>query len=61
LNAKWRRLYNAFAGWQNKHQCSNHLLKFIQAAMQPGLTTDWNGLAETLRIGPPDTLNYISV
>lgn len=35
LNTKWRRLYNAFVGWQNKHQCSNHLLKFIQAAMRP--------------------------
>jgi hypothetical protein len=23
---KWKRLYNAFIGWQNKHQCSNHIL-----------------------------------
>lgn len=35
LNTKWKRLYNAFAGWQNQHQCSNHILKFIQGAMQP--------------------------
>jgi uncharacterized protein (TIGR02391 family) len=34
-NTKWKRLYNAFAQWQNKYQCSNHVLKFIQVAMQP--------------------------
>lgn len=34
-NTKWKRLYNAFAEWQNKHQCSNHILRFIQAALQP--------------------------
>lgn len=32
---KWKRLYNAFIEWQNRHQCSNHILKFIQNAMQP--------------------------
>ncbi|MXV52671.1 TIGR02391 family protein [Pedobacter sp. HMF7647] len=35
LNSKRRRLFNAFAGWQNQHQCSNHILKFIQYALQP--------------------------
>lgn len=34
-NTKWKRLYNAFAEWQNEHQCSNHILKFIQDALQP--------------------------
>jgi len=34
-NAKWKRLYSAFADWQNKHQCSNHILRFIQDALQP--------------------------
>lgn len=34
-NTKWRRLYNAFADWQNRCQCSNHILKFIQDALQP--------------------------
>jgi uncharacterized protein (TIGR02391 family) len=32
---KWRRLYNAFVNWQNEHQCSNHILKFIQEALRP--------------------------
>lgn len=34
-NTKWRRLYLAFADWQNKHQCSNHILRFVQDAFQP--------------------------
>lgn len=32
---KWKRLYSAFADWQNKNQCSNHILNFIQDALQP--------------------------
>ena len=35
LNTKWKRLYNAFVNWQNKKQCSNNILKFIQNALQP--------------------------
>lgn len=35
LNTKWKRLYNVFVDWQNKNQCSNHILRFVQAAMQP--------------------------
>ena len=34
-NTKWKRLYSAFADWQNKNQCSNHILKFVQDALQP--------------------------
>jgi uncharacterized protein (TIGR02391 family) len=34
-NTKWKRLYNAFVTWQNQNQCSNHILKFIQNALQP--------------------------
>lgn len=34
-NTKWKRLYNAFIDSQNKKQCSNHVLKFIQNALQP--------------------------
>ncbi len=34
-NTKWRRLYSAFAGWQNENQCSNHILRFVQDALQP--------------------------
>lgn len=32
---KWKRLYNAFITSQNKHQCSNNILRFVQTAMQP--------------------------
>lgn len=32
---KWKRLYNAFVSWQNEHQCSNYILKFIQHALHP--------------------------
>ena len=28
-NTKWKRLYSAFADWQNKNQCSNHILIFL--------------------------------
>ena len=34
-NTKWKRLYSAFAEWQNRHECSNHILRFIQDALQP--------------------------
>ncbi|MFH6967214.1 TIGR02391 family protein [Flavobacterium sp. FlaQc-28] len=34
-NTKWRRLYSAFAEWQNQHQCSNHILRFVQDTLQP--------------------------
>ena len=32
---KWKRLFNAFVNYQNKHQCSNNILTFISKAMQP--------------------------
>ncbi len=32
---KWKRLFNAFVSWQNTYQCSNHILKFIQKALNP--------------------------
>ncbi len=32
---KWVRVYNAFVGSQNKHQCSNQVLQFLIHAMQP--------------------------
>ena len=34
-NTKWKRLYNALAAAQNKHQVGNHLIQFINAAMNP--------------------------
>jgi len=32
---KWKRLFNAFANWQNEHQCSNNIWDFIVRAMAP--------------------------
>ena len=32
---KWKRLFNAFAHYQNKHKCSNNILTFLSKAMQP--------------------------
>jgi hypothetical protein len=32
---KWKRLFNAFAHHQNKHQCSNNILTFLSKAIQP--------------------------
>lgn len=34
-NTKWKRLYNALAAIQNQHQVGNHLILFINAAMNP--------------------------
>ena len=32
---KWRRLYNALAAFQNERQFGNHVVVFINAAMDP--------------------------
>jgi uncharacterized protein (TIGR02391 family) len=32
---KWKRLFNAFVEWQNKKQLGNHVLMFINRAMNP--------------------------
>lgn len=32
---KWRRLFNAFAEFQNEHQMGNHVIVFITQAMNP--------------------------
>lgn len=38
---KWQRLYNAFGEFQNKRQFGNHVVKFINLAMNPvQFTTD---------------------
>ncbi|MCA9463522.1 MAG: TIGR02391 family protein [Nitrospira sp.] len=35
LSTKWRRLYAIFLDLQNKYNCSNHILDFIQAFLNP--------------------------
>ncbi len=34
-STKWRRLYNAFITSQNSKKCSNQILNFLSASMQP--------------------------
>lgn len=34
-NTKWKRLFNALADMQNQHQAGNHLILFINRAMNP--------------------------
>lgn len=34
-NTKWKRLYNALAEFQNKHQVGNHVIIFIHHVMNP--------------------------
>jgi uncharacterized protein (TIGR02391 family) len=34
-NTKWKRLFNAFAEWQNVNKCSNNIFIFIMKAMAP--------------------------
>jgi hypothetical protein len=41
---KWKRLYNAFAEFQNWNQSGNHVLVFIQRAMTPGSYTEFMGV-----------------
>jgi len=38
-NTKWKRLYNAFAGFQNEHQVGNGVVVFIRHVMDPALHT----------------------
>ena len=40
LNTKWKRLYNAFAEFQNKERCSNNILNFIKLALCPSRYID---------------------
>jgi uncharacterized protein (TIGR02391 family) len=35
MNTKWKRLYNAFVGFQNEHQVGNHVIVFIHHVMNP--------------------------
>jgi len=37
---KWKRLFHAFAEFQNKHQIGNHVVKFINKAMDPAKYTN---------------------
>jgi len=38
-NTKWKRLYNAFVEFQNKHRIGNHVVKFINESFSPASFT----------------------
>lgn len=46
---KWKRLYNAFAEFQNKRQIGNHVLVFINRAVKPVRYTSDPGAFEPRR------------
>ena len=60
-NTKWKRVYNAFANWQNKHHCSNHVAKFIQLAMQPIRYIGKEELFHDRRIGLNKRLAFVGL
>ncbi len=35
LSTKWKRIYNAFAEYQNEKQCSNQIMHFIKLIIEP--------------------------
>ena len=55
---KWKRLYNAFAEYQNKAKCSNKILKFIQTVLSPSRFTD-NAEYEEKRNAVNEALSYV--
>lgn len=58
---KWKRLYNAFANWQNKHQCSNNIWDFIKRAMAPVRYLDSREKFDFRRIELNKRLSFIGV
>lgn len=52
---KWKRLYNAFAEFQNQHQVGNHILVFIKRAMDPARYVGEPGVFRSRR----DRLNSV--
>lgn len=58
-NTKWKRLYNAFANYQNTMHCSNHILKFIGYAMAPAKYVNANSEFEEKRALINQQLSFI--
>lgn len=58
---KWKRLYNAFVNSQNRYQCSNNILKFLQTAMQPVRYLSDKGTYEIRRNELNKVLSFIGL
>jgi uncharacterized protein (TIGR02391 family) len=60
-NTKWKRLYNSFADYQNAHQNSNSILKFINLSMKPSRFIGQNDKYETVRAELNKRLSFIGL
>ena len=56
---KWERLYNALRNWQNINNCSNKILLFVKAALQPARYIGKMELFENRRIETNKRLSFI--
>ena len=56
---KRKRLYNALARNQNKNQCSNQILKFIQLVLAPSRYVDKQDEFDRLRRGVNNQLVFV--
>ena len=58
-NTKWKRLYNAFVNFQNKHQCSNNILNFIKLVLCPARYVNDKERFDLLRNGINQQLAFV--
>jgi uncharacterized protein (TIGR02391 family) len=56
-NTKWKRLFNAFADYQEQNKCSNYILLFLQNVVNPQSYSDANKFEET-RLQINEILSY---
>lgn len=61
LNTKWKRLFNAFANFQNKHQHSKNILLFIQKGISPARYINKKDEFEDLRFELNKVLSFIGL
>ncbi|HPT73056.1 MAG TPA: TIGR02391 family protein [Candidatus Cloacimonadota bacterium] len=60
-NTKWRRLYNSFVTFQNKQQCSNNILTFIEKTITPVRFVNNRVLFEENRIELNKVLIFVGI
>ncbi|CAM3010084.1 TIGR02391 family protein [Flavobacterium frigoris] len=60
-NTKWKRLFNAFADYQNKKQISNNILKFVNRSMNPARFIGRNEQFENVRFELNKRLSFIGL
>lgn len=58
---KWKRLFNAFANYQNKSRISNNILKFINKSMSPARFIEKNEQFEDMRFELNKRLSFIAL